>query len=396
MSLLLRAWIVCVGVACTGVALAAPRPGPRENYKLAAQLDDSGDAEQALVVIDQGLAIAPKDLALLGLKGTVLLKLRDYAGALAAYQAYLEAGAAGANRREAQKIVANLLAVRSTFLEVALAGGAAAIYLDSRTQGVFCVAAPACSKAVLPGEYKVIAEQAGFERWTGRVVVDGGKTARIAITLVEKPSLVTVRTSLPGARIAVDDQGYEAPVTVAAGKYRVTASLAGYQDARLEITAHDGLPVEVDVPLTPVAPIPAIAASSPPAPRAASIAPAGGSRWTTRKLAGIAVAAGGGVALGVGVVFGAKARATYRDVRALCGADLVCDTRSDFDRGHQLVEDARSQATTATLLIAAGGVAVAAGAVIWLTAPAERRPEAARIAPIVNGRDVGLAVVGGF
>src|SRR6185436_733399 len=117
----MRGWIVCVGVACAGVAVAGPRGDVRETYELAAQLDDDGEYEQALGLVEQGLAIAPKDLELLGLKGTVLLKLRDYTRALAAYRAYLDAGVTGANRREAQKIVNSLGAVQSTFLQITLA-----------------------------------------------------------------------------------------------------------------------------------------------------------------------------------------------------------------------------------------------------------------------------------
>src|SRR5690242_10961011 len=111
MRALIGTWIVCVGVLCTSIALAAPKAGatPRTSaaakYKQATQLDESGDYDKAIVTIDEGLAVAPKDLKLLGLKGTVLLKMRDYSRALAAYQAYLDAGATGANRREAQKIV---------------------------------------------------------------------------------------------------------------------------------------------------------------------------------------------------------------------------------------------------------------------------------------------------
>src|SRR5882724_310396 len=150
MHALIRTWIICAGVACTNVALAAPGVDTQEKYKLAVQLDDNGDAEKALVLINEGLASAPQDLPLLGLKGAVLLKLRDYTAALAAYQAYLDAGAKGANRREAQKIVNNLGAVKSTFLAITLANGPAAIYLDSKTQGVFCTAAPLCNQAILP------------------------------------------------------------------------------------------------------------------------------------------------------------------------------------------------------------------------------------------------------
>jgi len=105
MRALIRMSIVCMSVAWTSVALAAPKPKIAPNvapkadahtkYRAAVQLDDNGDAEKALSAIEEGLATAPKDLPPLELKGRVLLKVRDYPGALAAYQAYLDAGAKG-------------------------------------------------------------------------------------------------------------------------------------------------------------------------------------------------------------------------------------------------------------------------------------------------------------
>ena len=123
----------------------------------------------------------------------MLLKLRDYADAFAAYQAYLAAGAQGANRREALKIVHTRRAARSTFLEIEIENGPGTIYLDSKTHGALCSAAPSCKKAMLPGTYKVIAERSGYERWTGRVTVENGKITKTSVTFSEKPSLVTVR-----------------------------------------------------------------------------------------------------------------------------------------------------------------------------------------------------------
>jgi hypothetical protein len=240
---------------CTGVAVAAPKDDAREKYKQAARLAADDDNEKALAIIDQGLALAPKDLKLLGLRGNVLLKMRDYAGALAAYQAYLDAGATGANRREAQKIVNNLRAVKSTFLDIALANGPATIYLDSKTQGVFCTASPSCKKALLPGEYKVIAMRTGFDLWTGRVSIENGKTAKLEITLVEKPSLLTVRVAQPGARVTIDDQPYAAPLTVTGGNHTVVVALAGHATARLDAAAHEGKPIDLEVALEPLVPI---------------------------------------------------------------------------------------------------------------------------------------------
>jgi len=250
----MRAWLVCVGVVFTSV-VAVAAPGAGDRYKAAARLVAEDDNEKALVLVDEGLAIAPKDLQLLGLKGTVLLKMRDYTGALAAYQAYLDAGASGANRREAQKIVNNLRAVKSTFVEIAIANGPATVYLDSKTQGAFCTAAPSCKKPLLPGEYKVIAERPGFERWTRRVSIENGKTAKVAITLGEKPSLLTVRVTQPGARITIDDKPYDAPITIAGGAHKIVVSLAGHATARLDAAAHEGKPIELEVALAPLVPI---------------------------------------------------------------------------------------------------------------------------------------------
>jgi len=375
-------WIVWAGVAWSSAAPAAPQVDARAKYELAVQLEERGEAEKALVVIEDGLVIAPNDLPLLMLRGIALLHLRDYTGALAAYQAYLDAGAAGANRRQARQIIQDLEAVQSTFLDVTLVNGPAEIYLDSRTLGALCTAAPSCTRPVMPGEYKVIAERPGFERWTGHITIERDRTTQLPVTLVERPSLLTVRVAQPGARVTVDGTAYDAPATVAAGTHRVVVSLAGHRAARREIAAHEGNPVDLDVALTPLSAVP------PPVTSQASDEPVA-RPWM---LAGV-----GTFALGVGFLFGEKARSTQAEVRELCGADQKCTSPSTFERGHQLMADARSQATTSTLLVVAGGAAVAAGAIIWLTARSEHRLQTARVAPIVSGRrGVGLVVAGGF
>lgn len=256
----LRAWIVCAAVAYAGVAAAAPKArAPKVSapaqFKAAAAEHGNGNYQKALEHIDKGLAVAPKDLKLLGLKGTVLLELRDYPRALAAYQAYLKAGAKGANEREAKKIVDKLLAVETTFLDITFAGATADVYLDSKTLGVFCPAAPTCKQAVLPGPYQVIAERPGFERWTGPVTVESGQTAKLAITLVEEPSLLTVQAAPAGARVTVDGAPHAAPAKVAAGRHRVVVALDGHAEEQREIVAREGQPLELAVSLTPLVPV---------------------------------------------------------------------------------------------------------------------------------------------
>src|SRR3954471_8402882 len=102
----MRAWIT----AWVGLGLAlAERSGAadeaRSNYQQAVRLAGDDENDKALALFVAGLAAAAHHLKLPELKGNLLLKMRDYAAALAAYQAYIDAGATGANRRAAQKIV---------------------------------------------------------------------------------------------------------------------------------------------------------------------------------------------------------------------------------------------------------------------------------------------------
>jgi hypothetical protein len=241
--------IVWVGVALA----AAPARADEANYQQAARLAAEDDNEKALAIVDAALARSGKDLKLLELKGTLLLKMRDFEGALVAYQAYIDAGATGANRRAAQKIVAGLHAVKSSFLSIAVANGPAFIYLDSKTEGTFCTASPECTKGVLPGDYKVIAERPGFERWSQRVTAGANRTTKVEVTLVEKPSVVTVRVDPPGASVTVDGAAPDGS-RLAAGDHDVVASLAGYGTLRNKLSVHEGKPVELALSLAKLVP----------------------------------------------------------------------------------------------------------------------------------------------
>jgi hypothetical protein len=114
----------------------------------------------------------------------------------------------------------------------------------------------------------------------------------------------------------------------------------------------------------------------------------------TRKIVGIGVASAGAVMAGVGFFLGASASSTFKDAKALCGDALICENDADFAKGQDLIDRARSRATLSTAFVIAGGVAVAAGVVIVLTAP-KRRTETA-VVPVVSDRDLGVALLGRF
>jgi hypothetical protein len=389
-----------LSIVWTGVAPAAPKVDARAKEVRAARLDARGEDEQALVAIEDGLALAPKDLKLLELRGRVLLKQREYAGALAAYQAYLDAGAKGANRRQAQTIVEKLGAVQSTFLAVTLDNGPADIYLDSKTQGVFCTAAPSCTQPVFAGQYKVIAERPGFKRWTGSITIENGQTTPLPITLVEQPSLLTVRVDQPGARVTVDDTAYDAPARVAAGTHQIAVSLAGYVKAQREIVAHEGKPVELDVPLTPLVAIhlePPGAAhvevkpTAVPQPRSSAV----GGRFMTRRRVLLGVAGAGVISVAVGVVLGVIADKTTNEAFKLCRDPATPCTTSD--QSNAFLESAHSRALAANIAFGIGAAAAVGAGVLWFTgAPDAENPRRVSVIPSAVPGETGVLVQGRF
>lgn len=233
-----------------GEARAAPDDVARARYKEAAALAATDDNEPALTLVEEGLAAVPTDLKLLQLKGSLHLKMRDYANALAAYQAYLDAGAQGAKKREAQKIVNNLRAVKTTFLEITSSVDPTAIYLDTKVDGVFCTTP--CKRPMLPGDYKVIAERPGFDRWTGRVTVVTGKIATIPVSPAEQPSPLTIKVAPAGAGLTLDGKPVEPTAKVPAGTHELVVTLPGHATVRRELVAREGAPIDVDLVLVPL------------------------------------------------------------------------------------------------------------------------------------------------
>jgi hypothetical protein len=115
---------------------------------------------------------------------------------------------------------------------------------------------------------------------------------------------------------------------------------------------------------------------------------------STRKYITIGAGVTGVAAVGVGLVFGAKASSTYNEAKALC-VSLACDP-ADYDKGKQLIRDARSDATASTVLVAAGVVAIVASVFMFLTTPSERAQAKARLLPIIHDRGTGLSIIGRF
>lgn len=267
-ALLRVAFSALVVVAVTSPAAADDARAAKTKHKRAARLIADGEYVEAMTLIDEGLALAPKNLQLLQLRGSALFEMRDFEAALAAYETFLAAGPKGANRRTALRIIANLQAVRTTKLALTIQGAtvddAASVYLDSKTLGVFCTAAPVCERGILPGEYKLIVERPGHKKLTERVTIELGQTLTRELSLSEEPSALTVSVVAasasppPPATIIIDGKELGAApqsATVDSGDHTLEIRSAGHVTERQTFAAHKGKPVELAVRLRRLVPI---------------------------------------------------------------------------------------------------------------------------------------------
>lgn len=361
---------------------AAAAASARAKARAAARLFDSGAYEEARAAIDEGLAANPRDLSLLRLQGSVRMATGDLPGALAAYQAYLAAGATGAKKRQVEGLVKELRPITNTSLQVTVTNGPAQVFIPAVTKTAFCEAAPACPPApILPRTYQVVVERPGFERWTGRVTVGNGQHATATVTLVELPSAMSVRATPPGAQVTIDGRPFDPAVPLAPGHHVVAVSAAGHRPARREVDAHAGQPLSLEVALAPIPP------PAPPVAAVAAVAPRPRARfWTGRRVTAV-VAGGVAVAAGAaGLVLGLQARQLDRDTYTLCASpETPCPAAGAAnDRNDQ----ARTRALEANIAYGVAGAATIAAAVLWLTG----REHAVAVAPASGaGAVVGLA-----
>jgi hypothetical protein len=433
---------------------AAAQPTASGLYAEASQLAGEGRYDQALEVIGKGLELDPDHIDLRRLRGEVMLQKRDFEGALAAYERFLEANPRGANRRKAAKIVRDLQAVKRTFVHLKVDEGPATVYIDSKTLGVFCVADPECKKGMLPGSYELIIERDGFVPERVDLQVELNKTARLEKALVAKPSILTVTTRPADAQVSVDGKPVapgQQEIEVAPGDHVVTVTAPGFAAAEKKVTAARGepvalemaLPERIPVTITPegaaltldgepieleggVLEIPADGADHVLVARAegyqdathtiaASRAPGQGialaltaevaanpvavadvrvvSTISKRKMAAAYLVGAASVGVGMGAFYGLRASDNWQASKEFCDDNVVCSSQQGFD----LVADAQRDARNSNIAFAISGGVAAIAAVLWLTAPsddaggeAERGPPAVSVGAGAGGVNVSL------
>jgi hypothetical protein len=208
-------------------------------------------------------------------------------------------------------------------------------------------------------------------RSDGAVLAQAGWGAALPMD----PGIHEVIATAPGR------QRWATTLRVEAGASRVSVTVPRLEPARSVVA--------VSQPPSPVNPPRVAWADTAPlandrAPGTPSVADAGTSRGKVQRVAGIAVAGAGLVAVGVGAYFGLRAASTYHDALDACGGTPACTS----DRGLQLRHDADPQMIAADVGFIAGAALLSGGAILYFTSP--RAPAANKL-----GVNVGPSGAGG-
>ncbi len=200
----------------------------------------------------------------------------------------------------------------------------------------------------------------------------------VSADLAKTPGLVIRRGGDPVSRAE-----WGSAVPVDPGPIPIEASAPGKRPWQRTVSADQpGQTIDAKLGVLPSGDSPASDTSTAPPEEDAGV-PTESSKGL--RTVGLVVAGVGVVGLGVGGFFGLRAMSKKKD------ADEHCDGSACRDQaGVDLRHDARSAGTISTIAFVAGGVATAAGVVLYLTAPQPGRARA-RLMPRLG---VGFAGVG--
>ncbi|MEJ7596485.1 MAG: hypothetical protein WKG01_01140 [Kofleriaceae bacterium] len=201
---------------------------------------------------------------------------------------------------------------------------------------------------------------------------------RLTITLPEGADVGKVRVKLDGKALKGSDLGTE--LRVDPGPHEIEYRVKGAPRKRtvpLERGGSSEIALELEAP-TP--------AELEPEPIAAPVADAHPGRG--RRIAGVVIASAGVIGVGVAGYVTLDARSSYHDaLETHCmGVTNMCNAT-----GLELTQAARSRANTATVIAILGGVAIAGGVVLYVTAP-----KRTYIAPVPERSGGGVVFGGNF
>lgn len=214
------------------------------------------------------------------------------------------------------------------------------------------------------------------------------KVPRIVIEVPAKQRVTGLVITRDGA--TVEESQYDRPILVDPGEATIEATAPGKKPFRSVVTVKGtGTRVTVPILLDDIAPPP----SDKPPPK---------SSFGPQRIAAVGVAALGVGGVVVGSVFGLQAKDGYD--KAISDPSLCPTKKACYPAGKRLVDGARGDALISTIAFAAGGVALAGGVVLFLTAPSGSPPPSEKksgavsvtVVPVAAEGYGGLAATGTF
>lgn len=226
------------------------------------------------------------------------------------------------------------------------------------------------------------------------------KMSRITINVPDNARASGLEVRLDGNAVDSSDFGNALPKD--GGSHDVEATASGKKPWKKHVDLDaSGQTVAVDVPaLEDDAPPKKVAAAgakgeaadgTTPAPEAATASTDKDAHpGQSQRTIGIVVGVVGIAGLATGIVGGIVASSNANDLKAACGSGPTCDPSNQGTH-----DSAVTWATVSDVAFIAGGAALAAGAVIYLTAPRDTGAvSSVGIAPAARG--TGLSLVGRF
>ena len=207
----------------------------------------------------------------------------------------------------------------------------------------------------------------------------GPRLPRYKIQLAGAPApglIVTVNGS------PVADPTLPTALPVDPGPLAITASAPGREGWSATLSATEAQTTTIAVPELAVT----AAAARPHPPQMPIVEPV----HSSRKLIAASIGAAGVVAVVAGAVFGSSASSTYDDAKQLCGGNIAACPTAKVSAAQSKVNDARTAANISTVTFGIGGVAIAAGAYLWLTAPSSESRVAVR--PQIGPSSAGVVL----
>lgn len=218
---------------------------------------------------------------------------------------------------------------------------------------------------------------------------------RVPTVVVRAPWLASVpraAVTLDGRPLTLND--VEKPIRVDFGKHVAVATVDADHETRAEVVIEregESKTLALAAPVAP--PEPRAAAPAPPSVATDARAdhpaePPATSAGGTQRTIGIALGGGGLVAIAVGTVVALSAKSSYEDATATCGTSCPAPLATRAN-------DARAQADLGGIVMGGGAALVAAGAVLFLTAP-KGTTRSVGVAPTADRTSFGLAATGAF